>query len=317
MPSGEMPSYRYRPPGRSEETAQLRSCSSRRARLFAGGTYFRSREVGLQQNNLSVEVIEFETPDGSGFDATPNPNADAVCVVTNYNLSYDENVTGPATPVLLSMKLKSNEYVKIDQLDQPQSRAQKYSISFKIAPDADIITQLGTFSFSKLFHTPSLLSTKLTPEQSVFTPTDAIIIKPRYQVYRLVAIGVESTDTPGTWTYGWDIADLRAKINSTDPWIEMVERPAGDSGEGGGPPATNPNDVQDTGTDAVFLSPFTETFLSGGDGLPDSPNNERTGPSRSLVHVNYGEAQNGELREVNIVYEWAGDSLAEGSWKQY
>lgn len=313
-----MPAYSYRPPARPLAEAQLRTCSSRRGRLFAGGTYFRSRDVGLQQNRISIEVVEFVQPVGTGLDPSVNSDADGVCIITNHNLSFDENITGPAKAVLLQHKLKANEYVKIDELDQAQARAAKYSISFKIAPDAPVVTQLGTFSFSRLFNAPSLLSTKLTPEQPVFTPTDEILITPRYRVYRLKAISKEVTDTPGTYEYGWDIEDLRTKVNADNPWVEMLPRSGPiDDGMGGTTPNLNQEDVQDNGSDAAFLTPFSETFLAGGDGLPASPNNESAGPTRSLVHVNYGEAQNGELREVNIVYEWVGDDVVNGSWKAY
>ncbi len=311
-----MPTYGYVPTARPGTETRLRTCSSRRARLWAGGTYFRSRALGLQQNKISVEVIEYE-PAGL-IDGSANPIADAVCIVTNYNIERAENVTGPATPAVLRMSMKSNEYVEFDQLDTLTPRARKYGISFKIAPDAPVVTDLGRFSFSTLFHTAGLLSTKLTPDVPVFTPTDKIRIEPRHRVYRLETITVTDPDT-SLPTTGWDIAKLRDAINGSDPWIEMKER-SGPTDDGmGGPPIPNPNpaDVQDTGVDAPFLTPFAETFLSGGDGLPDSPNNEVTGPSRSIVHVNYGEADNGELKEVNIVYEWVGDSALDGTWQRY
>ena len=309
MPSGTMPSYGYVPPARPGVDTQLRTCSSRRARLWAGGTYFRSRDVGLQQNKITVAVIEYAAPTAG----TP----DGVCVVTNYNIERAENVVGDATPTVLRMSMKADEYVELYQLNTTP-RARKYSISLKIAPDAPVVTDLGPFSFSTLFHTPSLLSVKLTPDVPVYAPSDTIVIKPRYRVYRLETITVTDPDT-SLQTTGWDIAKLRAAINASDPWIEMKER-SGPTDDGmGGPPIPNPNpvDVQDTGTDAPFLTAFAETALSGGDGLPDSPNNEVTGPTRSIVHVNYGEAPNGELKEVNIVYEWVGDSALDGTWKNY
>ena len=105
MPSGTMPSYGYEPPARPGVDAQLRTCSSRRARLWAGGTYFRSRDVGLQQNKISVAVIQYAAPDSG----TP----DGICVVTNYNIERAENVVGDATPTVLRMTMKADEYVEL------------------------------------------------------------------------------------------------------------------------------------------------------------------------------------------------------------
>ncbi len=82
-------------------------------------------------------------------------------------------------------------------------------------------------------------------------------------------------------------------------------------------PNPNPADVQDEGSDADGLAPFAQSFLTGGDGLPDSPNNEVTGPFRSIIHLNYGERHNGSLAELNVVYEWAGEDASTGSWVAY
>jgi hypothetical protein len=67
----------------------------------------------------------------------------------------------------------------------------------------------------------------------------------------------------------------------------------------------------------LVLTVFTVKNLENGDGLPDNPNREKTGPSRSLCFVNYGEKPDGSLGEHNTVYEWVGDSASAGSWKSY
>lgn len=298
----------YTPPARPGTEAQLRTCSSRRARLWAGGTYFRSREPGLQANNLSIEVIEHTPP--------TDPSPDGVCIVTNHNLSIEESVTGPATATMLRLSLRHGQTVRIEDLDT-QPRARVYSISIKIAPDAPVITDLGPFTFSTLFHTAGLLSVRLTPDTSLFTPDAAIVITPRTRLYRLETTTTTDPDT-GLQVTGWDIARLRAAINAGDPWVEMLERSGPvDDGSGVFTPVPNPPDVQDDGRDAPFLTPFGQAWLSGGDGLPASPTNEATGPTRALVHVNYGEAPNGEAQEVNVVYQWVGSSALDGSWQPY
>jgi len=151
-------------------------------------------------------------------------------------------------------------------------------------------------------------------------------VRSRRRIYRLSLID----NVPGTSPEGpppvpvqvWDIVGLRAQVNASNPWVEMLER----SGPTPGvlptdPPVENPNpaDVQDLGVDDLVagLIPFALTNLSDGDGMPISPNAEDTGPTRSLLHVNYGEAKNGELKEINTVYEWAGESSSAGSWMKY
>ncbi len=308
MPSGKMPEYAYRPSKKAGDP-QLRTCSSLRARLWAGGTYFRARNPGALGNNLSVQVIEYST-------------SDAVCVITNHNIKADELVTGPATIDVFDLQLNTNEAVELYNLHSAPARARKYSISFKIAPDAPVYTDLGEVRTLSLVSLPGILAVKVTPAASVFTPTDVVSITPRKRVYRLVRKTVTVTDPMGSSTAsGWDIDNLRAQVNANDPWVEMMPRSGPVSDGMGGPPLPNDNpaDHQDVqpGVDDVFLSEFPETRLAGGDGIPDNPDRENTGPHRSLVHVNYGEAYNGRLTEVNIVYEWNGKSAREGAWQNY
>ena len=306
MPSGEAPTYGYVPPQGGEPN--LRTCSSSRARLWAGGTYFRVREPGSPGNRISVQVIEYSGP------LTANP--DAVVIVTNYGIDASEMVTGPVKTTISSNRLSPLLRIEIDQLST-SPRARQLGISYKIAPPPSVVTELGPFSFSRAFVISGSLAAKFTPNTPVFTPTDKIVITPRHRVYRLQVISVTDPDTLVVTT-GWDIANLRSQVNTGDPWIEMLERSGPiDDGMGGSIPNPNPQDLQDEGVDDPVLTPFGEIFLSGGDGLPDTPDRERTGPTRSIVHVNYGEQHNGALAEVNIVYEWRGESSTEGAWVSY
>jgi len=314
MANGEMPTYSYRPAVDDDENPQLRTCTAARARLFAGGTYFRTRQTGKKGNLLSVEVIEYVAPSAQA--------GEAVCVVTNYNVT-SETVTGSVTSEILDIQLNTNEKIVIDQLDQPLARARGYSISFKIAPAPQTVTELGQFSLSKLFSVPGMLVAKFTPATPVFTPADEIVITPVKRVYQLVKILVTPKTPAGSLVapppyYGWDIADLRTKINETNPWIQMLTR-SGPINNGTGPSTVNPNivDVNDNGQDAPALTPFAEVRLAGGDGLPATPGREATGPTRSLIFVNYGEKYDGSLGEINKIYEWAGNSAQEGTWKSY
>jgi len=298
-----MPTYSYRPVHAPSPGTLLRSASAFRSRLYAGDTYFRSRGVGQEQNLLAVQVID----------------ADAACVITNYDGSVSEQLTGPATAQLLRVGLPPSDYIEIDQLHTPAPRARRYSISFKIAPPPPTLKATLSFSFSRVLSIPGQLSAKLTPGKAVFTASDKIVIKPRYRVYRLAPFTAPPdpvTGLPGV--SGWGIADLRAQVNASDPWVEMLER-AFTGDPLGGPPVPNPNppDVQDVGADGPVLTPFPETFLTGGDGLPLIPGSEKTGPTRAIIHLNYSEAQNGALNETNVIYEWAGVTALDGRWALY
>ena len=268
MPSGLMPTYEYRPPKRPTTTpALLRTCSSRRARLFEGGTYFRVREPGLPGNNITIEVFQYEAP-------TSLSTGEAYCIVTNRNLKFDENVTGPVKTSILDLSGTYADLWQVDQLNTVTPRARKYSISLRIAfkrqegvpydldadPDNEVtMTELGRFTLDKLF-TADKLSVKTASDGSPLTSGSRIFIAPRTRIYKLSVVQIDPPADPpgGVITYGWDIADLRAQVNANDPWIEMLERSGPtDDGMGGPPiPNPNPNDYQDEGTDADALTPF-------------------------------------------------------------
>ena len=307
MPNGFMPTYAYRPAvGGTNPT--IRGRSTRRARLLAGGTYFRARDPGGGGNNISVQLIEWTAADG----------LHGQLIVTNHNINYSENLTGPASVDVLEQQLLWNETIIIDQLTTtPRARN---SIRSQIAAGNITTTDLGGFSFSQLLYVPNKVSAKLTPKAAEITPTSVITIKPRVRAYDLVRIKV--TPPPpdfGATVTGWDPVALRTAVNAGDPWIEMLPRSGDPPSDPLGPPVLpGPKfDAQDDGLDAYVLTTFLDTPLLGGDGLPDFPNTERSGPSRALVYVNYGERHDGTLAETNELYEWAGDSSTAGEWKKY
>jgi hypothetical protein len=294
--------------------------------LFKGGTYFRASDPGLPGNNITVEVIEASAP-------TSLTTGEAYCIFTNQNLQFNENVIGATTKVL-DIKGTYQDLWIIDQLNT-SPRARRYSISLRIAflkqqglpYTLPAPVELGTFTFDKLFTDPGKLSVLLQKKTAGFTSEDTIIIAPRTRMYQLLLVPAPTPDPsapPPTTSvigpaFGWDIADLRLKVTASDKWIEMKERSgaAADPVTGVMVPNLSPIDAQDDGVDDPFLSPFKASNLENGDGLPSSPNTEVSGPSRSLVHVNYGEEPNGVLGVHNTVYEWVGDSSIAGSWKAY
>lgn len=111
------------------------------------------------------------------------------------------------------------------------------------------------------------------------------------------------------------LADVRVAINAVSKLIEMM------------PPDVDihdnrPSDVEtavDLNNELLYpFLEFSETYFSGGDGLPLTPTGIITGPERSLVHVNYGEDITGNLSQlINNAYEWVGNSAKDGIWKLY
>lgn len=319
MPNGFIPTYSYRPAVAPSVPVKLRSLSSRRGRLFAGGTYFRSIDPGRTANNITVQIVK---EDGIGY-----------LIVVNQNLQYDENVLGPAgirTRILDLTGSNWNDLVRIDSLDGTPL-AHYYSIRCSIAfarqngSPYTLPTPIETapFASEKLFARSGKLAVKIEKSTANFTAGSVISIAPRFRIYKLSALsippGVDSAGLPTLGYDGYDIVDMRSQVNATNTWVQMLERsgtPTGTDGVPGTPPAVK-FDEQDDRVDDPVGSEFAQTNLSGGDGLPENPTLERTGPSRSIVFVNYGEKYNGSLGETNTVYEWVGSDAIAGEWKAY
>lgn len=328
----------------------MRTKYNRRARLWAGGTYYRTIEPGLMGNNISIELVEYGVTDDVNIGNNGEPkhnydNAEGYVVVTNHNTIDQEILSGPASVIFMEQKLPWNKKIEIYNLAS-QPRARIISISLQIAagsPPPPPPVEFGPVDIFGLIHIPPYVSAKLAPRPSEFTSSSVITIKPRTQVYPLVAVSKEETTDGGdsesgnpstTTNKGWDPADLRAKVTARpDPWIEMLERSGdGEPGSGNtGPTTTSGNnpgdgstgqdddkpDVNDEGVDDVFLKAFTDTYMADGDGLPPNPSVERTGPTRSIIHINRGELKNGKMGDLNKVYEWDGSSASSGDWKIY
>lgn len=112
-----------------------------------------------------------------------------------------------------------------------------------------------------------------------------------------------------------NLVDIRIAINAVSKLIEAM------------PPDVDiyddrPSDVEtllDLDNELVYsYSPFIETYMGGGDGLPLTPSGIISGPERSFVHINYGEDYTGNLSALfNTMYEWVGSSFKNGMWKVY
>lgn len=307
-----MPTQLFRP--QAFQNPKMRTCSTRRARAWIGGTYFRSIKPGQASNNISIK--------------TTRENDECYFVVSNLNKGRLNSIIGEAEIEFIENLLSDTEIVII-QSSPPT--AKKYSISLKIrnaiqegtsytlpAPIAQ--TPLTTINDTVVI---GGLSIKIKSMKST-----SLIVQSRSRVYKLVPKVIPASTGQGEESSaerrGWDIPALRTLVNSKDDWIEMIERPllavSTGTGEGSNEPAQiwNVNDKQDHAPgDDQILSEFTSIALSSGDGLPDSPTNENTGGTRAVIFVNYGENKDGSLGEVNTVYEWVGDDAVNGSWKPY
>lgn len=250
----------------------LKTRSSRRARIHVGGTYFRAKNPGPDGNNISLIAFETE-PRKAKF------------IVTNHNTSLTENISGPAIAELLEQTLNWDERVTISNLTSTPT-ARYYSISEQIAPSEN----LGAFAFSQLFTVPGKLSVKLAPKSSELMSGSEVTIKPRFWVYDLVWLEA-TTPAEGEEPIpaGYSIEVLRAQM-ANNPWIEMLPRGY---------------DAQDQGgKDAPRLSLFGDTYLRGGEGMPENAAGFKVGPVKSLVVLNYMEQPNGSMGVVNRVFQW-------------
>lgn len=286
---------------------KLSTRSATRSRLTAGGTYFRSKERGEQQNLLRIGAFE---------DA-----GEGVLVVHNAQLKPTEQIfpTGVSPELDISkLDLEWNEELHLfwDTVSSTW-RAEKRGIRWQIAPGGPPFgaVQLGEIRDGRLNFGFAIF--KLTGLAS--WPTSAtVVLRPRTHRFTLVPLSVTDPTTSVVST-GWDIGALRATLNgSTAVWVTMPGR--GTAGDATAVPPTLPTegtDKQDTGVDAPVMAVFAMKNLSGGDGLPSFPVGLNTGPDRVLVHLNYSELEDGSMGEFNQVFEWVGESATVGAWERY
>lgn len=309
----------YRPEISPSSPPSYRAREMRRARLFAGGTYFRTKEPSRAGNKISIQALEFDQ-DGVKV---------GKLIVTNHNTLIAENVIGPAVINILVQELNWNERFIIDQLTTVP-RIRKFRMSFQTTPMLTPEQDLGTFVPSQLFHIPSKLSVKLSLVTSEITPESVITIKPRTRVYDLVIApsppppsgGDEGGNVVTPIEPGWDIAALREQVNANDPWIEMLPRsgtpkPSADPSAPPPEPLAEKFDVQDDGVDDDYLTPFPDTFMEGADGLPDYPTPWKEGFGKFMMHVAASEQPNGVVEDTYDMYEWIGESPMSGVWKKF
>lgn len=293
---GELPTYEYRPSNSNQP--RMRTHSGRRAR-FTGDTYFRSTEVGQASNRISLLVTE---PDGAKA---------GYLHVVNHNFLSEENVTTPANVKFDFIDISDFGYGDELKLEFVSPTLTRTHPSIKLANSA-AFTKSELVPLGATISLPNGALLQLNAEHTSASSGDTVTIRSRVQSYPLKWITVTETSPDGsTQTFsGWDIEDLRTKVtNNPSSWIQMPKR----SFKDGVPIQIPPYDAQDEEEDEPVLLPFS-SYLGGGDGLPEEPDGQNTGPSRSIVHLNYSEVDDGTMGLANVVYEWRGSSNVDGEW---
>lgn len=298
MPRNQPNLSRYKPNPIGQ--VRLTTRSATRARLYAGGTYFRSKDRGEQSNLLKIGVFEIN---GSG-----------VAVIHNTVLKPEEmlSATGMSVPdiTIFKLSLEWSEEIAI-RWSGTEWRATQQRISRQLAFGP--LIDLGPVT-NGLFTAPNILF-KVTGLAS-WSTTAVVYLRQRTREYTLVPLSVTNPDTMLV-SIGWSIEGLRGALNGDATcWVSMPERGTAPPLPFTGP-AVGGEDVQDSGTDADVLSAFEMTSLRGGDGLPSAPVGLNTGPGRVLVHLNYSERDDGSMGELNQIFEWVGDSATIGQWQRY
>ena len=254
----------------------LKTRSAVRARLRAGGTYFRSKERGELQNLIKI----------AAFEDTSIPEAALIVQHTQLKPSEQLFPSGVSPELeLLKADLAFNEKIVIayDTVTS-QWRAAKQGIRWQVAPGPEPFPAVdlgqvrdGAFSAGGVTFRLSGLAS---------WPTGATVeLRPRTHRYTLVALSVTDPAT-SVATTGYDIEALRGALGGDD-WVSMPAR--GTKGDATAVPPTLPttgSDAQDKDADEPVLTPFAFKNLSGGDGLPSAPVGLNTGPDRVLIHLN-------------------------------
>lgn len=339
MPLNQPKTYKFGP--NPVGAVKMFSRSSRRSRLWTGGSFWRSIERGESANLIQISCVEDQTLD------TP----EAVLVVRHTGLKSDEQIFANGfsqQPVLnlFELSIQWDEEIRLTK-EEERIVARKYGIRWQIAgaPAGAVRAELGTVPLNRVFKAEGV-SFKLDSNLFDWVPGTSIVLRPRVHRYPLVVTSVTDPTTSQS-TIGWNIDALRASLNGSDTWVTMPERPQvelrvststsggssgsgseeGGSGSGSGTTTTTVEiihhtdgpheDGMDHGEDDFFLSTFAPTNMGGGDGLPANPVGYNTGPDRVLMHLNYSELDNGSLGELNQVFEWVGESATSGSWQRY
>jgi hypothetical protein len=295
MPLNVPKSYEYTPVSSGETIINTKV--SKRARAYAGGTFFRSRERGQQTNSIKVDLDENRTQHVGDLIVHFDAIRSSEMLISSDEIQLE----------IFSINLNWNQEIEIIGEGSAISRVRFIGIMGQISVGG-LISEHGPFTMGSIIRLPNI-TFKLTGSLTAGTVTKIV---PRVKRYPLTWTP-KTIDVGGfpVTIYGWSIDRLRQAVNADlTGWIYMPRRPSG-------PGLTDGEDVTDNKVDADLLQTFSTIVLTGGDGLPLYPSGLSTGPDRTLIHLNYSEEDDGSLGVVNQIFEWNGKSSTDGFWDVY
>lgn len=315
MPLNIKKAYTFMPTPIGSIKIQTRSAI--RSRLYAGGTYFRSVELGQSQNLITLSVLEEVETNGTKLGVFVIENAIPLISEVIFTSGFSDAVNASAKSAvrLFNLQLKFNEEITITKNVNGLLSASFRGIRWQIAGAELFNINLGVIPVDKVFVHPAVVAFSISSSIINDWPAGAsIVLRPRITQYTLRTATVTDPITMQS-SIGWDIDALRASVNADNKWISMPARAKADPSMPS-TPASN-SDITDLGSDSTFLTAFERIAMIGGDGLPAAPTGFNAGPDRSLIHLNYSELENGSTGVLNHLYEWAGSTVTEGSWQRY
>ena len=169
--------------------------------------------------------------------------------------------------------------------------------------------------YRKNFFTNELTLLFSTPaRKGVLTISQKLIVKltdlsdqqfePDLEIYPISEVSEIDPDTHATHTY-WNVNPVITNIHTNSKWVECLTD---------GQDVNFPTLVSLPIFPFISLSPVENAKLAGGIGFPPLAEID-TGPTRSLIHINYAESDKGARMEISKVYEWKGESSTKGSWQ--
>lgn len=207
----------------------------------------------------------------------------------NTNFSSQKQIIGDASLIeVYTLNLEANESILIKRVN---------TILSVILVKRNTEVLLGKCIHGKLFSSDKV-NFKLVREVN----EQEIKLIPRVHTTLVVAsettIGESSTSVQEL-----DIESLRASLDEDESSFVSIKKP---------------EIIRDVSlAEKEKLTQFEPQFLTGGDGLPVSPVGMNQGPDRTLILINYGELETGEMGILNEMYEWVGSSSTQGEWKRY
>lgn len=301
MPINKPVTYAYRAAYPAGVKPFMPTYESYRSRREIGGTFIRAKDPGEGGNQISVEFI------------TSGENVTMV-------------VNGPVKiPLPTGATAGTGAVVNINAIHPPV-----FETFTLVAIDKDQFTVTGSVSGNIGIATvgrpfaASTISFMVINGDVDFIVGDTFTVdvpdpKETYTATGNVDQNVTNPDPAAPTIPSPSYSQLRSAVNTQSKLIQMSDRGWDYVDNLGTDPRTG-RSVRPEGTtpvDGPLIPSTLPTYLVGGQGFPSSPIGIYTGVERTLIHINRGETDNGDIKEINRVYEWDGSSATSGSFSVY